>query len=300
MPCSSGKAAFASDHEWDPEAMTKDIMDSRIRFTLSQRNWGRLIAIIKRVGMPFNQLQVAEIGCGTGTCSLMLAFLGASVTLIDCNESVLSETEKCFHAYGATGNFVGADCLEAPPAALRGEYHLVMSGGLAEHFAGEDRLRCFRYHRMLLRNNGLACISVPNRFSPFLQPVLAFRRMTGTFGISLELPYTHGELIHIMREAGFRYGFVSGSASVKRDAFIYSAGFVSALVDCLPPSMSSRLRSWKIRLHSSESGQAGDPAETDIKGECLRHMQAIGPSDPFKTDLIIDHFASGLNLFAMT
>jgi len=280
--------------------MTKNIMNSRIRFNLSQRNWGRLIALIKRAEIPFNQLQVAEIGCGTGTCSLILAFLGASVTLIDCNESVLSETEKCFRAYGASGNLVRADCLEAPPVALRGKYHLVMSGGLAEHFAGEDRLRCILYHRMLLRDHGIACISVPNRFSPFLQSVLSFRRMTGTFGISMEIPYTHDELIRIMREAGFRHGFVSGTASMKRDALIYSAGFVSALVDLFPSRLSTGLRSWKRGLHSSESGRGGDAAETEIKDECRRHMHSIEPNDRFKTDFIIDHFASGLTLFAVT
>jgi hypothetical protein len=300
MPGSSGKAAFASGHEWDPEAMTKNIMRGRIRFTLSQRNWGRLIALIKRAGVPFNQLEVAEVGCGTGTCSLMMAFLGASVTLIDCNENVLSETAKCFQTYGISGNFVGADCLEAPPAALRGKYHLVMSGGLAEHFAGEDRLRCVRYHRMLLRDNGLACIGVPNRFSPFLQSVLSFRRMTGTFGISLEIPYTHDELIRIMHEAGFRHGFVSGSDSLKRDVLIYSAGFVSAFVDLLPSALSAELRSWRRRRRSLQSGQRGDSVETEIGDECLRHMHSIEPSDRFKTDFIMDHFASGLNLFAMT
>ena len=145
-----GGSAVTSVREWDPAAMTEDLMDERIRFTLLQLNWRRLIALIKRTGVPFDQLKVAEVGCGTGTCSLIMAFLGASVTLIDCNENVLRETRKWFDAYGAAGDFVLADCLEQPPAALKGKYHLAMSGGLAEHFAGEDRLRCFRYHRMLL------------------------------------------------------------------------------------------------------------------------------------------------------
>ena len=298
MQLSSGRSADTSDREWDPAAMTNDVMNERIRFTLLQRNWRRLIALIKRAGVPFDQLKVAEVGCGTGTCSLMMALLGASVTLIDCNENVLRETRTWFNAYGAAGDFVQADCLEQPPAALMGKYHLVMSGGLAEHFAGGDRLQCFRYHRMLLGDNGLACIGVPNRYSPFLQSVLAFRRLSGTFGISLEIPYSHEELLRVMHEAGFRHGFVSGSESIGQDMLIYSAGFVSALVDVLPLSLSAKLRSWKSRLRASKGGDEGDPPTSDIRDECRRHMRSIDPDIRFKADYLIDHFASGLNLFA--
>jgi hypothetical protein len=143
MQYSSGCSAVMSDREWDPAAMTKDLMDERIRVTLLRRNWRRLIALIKRTGVPFDQLKVAEVGCGSGTCSLMIALLGASVTLIDCNENVLRETRKWFDAYGAAGDFVQADCLEQPPAALMGKYHLVISGGLAEHFAGKTGCGAF-------------------------------------------------------------------------------------------------------------------------------------------------------------
>jgi SAM-dependent methyltransferase len=298
MQYSSGCTAVMSDREWDPAAMTKDLMDERIRVTLLRRNWRRLIALIKRTGVPFDQLKVAEVGCGSGTCSLMMAFLGASVTLIDCNENVLRETRKWFDAYGAAGDFVQADCLEQPPAALMGKYHLVISGGLAEHFAGEDRLRCFRYHRMLLGANGLACVGVPNRYSPFLQSVLAFRRMSGTFGISLESPYSHEELLRVMHEAGFRHGFVSGSISIGRDMLIHSAGFVSALVDVLPRNLSAKLRSWKCRLRASNGVDEGNPVKPDIQEDCRRHMRSIDPDTRFKTHYGIDHFASGLNLFA--
>jgi hypothetical protein len=298
MQYSSGCPAVMSDRQWDPAAMTQDVMDSRIRFILLQRNWRRLIALIKRTGVPFDQLKVAEVGCGTGTCSLIMAFLGASVTLIDCNENVLRETRKWFDAYGAAGDFVLADCLEQPPAALMGKYHLAMSGGLAEHFAGEDRLRCFRYHRLLLGDSGLACIGVPNRYSPFLQSVLAFRRMSGTFGISLEIPYSHEELICVMHEAGFRHGFVSGSNSIGRDMLIYSAGFASAFADVLPRSLSAKLRSWKSGLRASHGVVEGNPVKPDIKDDCRRHMHSIETDTRFKTHYRIDHFASGLNLFA--
>jgi len=298
MQLSSGRSADTSDREWDPAAMTNDVMNERIRFTLLQRNWRRLIALIKRAGVPFDQLKVAEVGCGTGTCSLMMALLGASVTLIDCNENVLRETRTWFNAYGAAGDFVQADCLEQPPAALMGKYHLVMSGGLAEHFAGEDRLRCFRYHRMLLGDNGLACIGVPNRYSPFLQSVLTFRRLSGTFGISLEIPYSHEELIRVMHEAGFRHGFVSGSNSIGRDMLIYSAGFVSAFVDVLPRSLSAKLRSWKSGLRAPNGVDEGNPVKPDIQDHCRRHMRSIDPDTRFTANYRIDHFASGLNLFA--
>lgn len=296
----SGKATFTSDQEWDPEAITQDIMNNRIRSTLSRRNWGRLIALIKKGGVPFEQLRVAEVGCGTGTASLMLAFLGASVTMIDRNEGVLTETRKCFQSYGVTGNFVRADCLEAPPVELKGQYHVVLSGGLAEHFEGEDRLRCFQYHRRLLRENGLADINVPNRFSPFLQSVVAFRRLTGTFRFSLEIPYTHDELMRIMREAGFRHGFVSGSDSLRHDALIYSAGLISAVVDLLPQRLSVPMRLWKRGLRASECPARGRTAKTNIKLECIRRMHSIQPRERFDADFITDHFASGLHLFAMT
>ena len=50
--------------------------------------------LINWLNKPYGDLKVAEVGCGTGTFSLTLALLGASVTLIDFNAKVLENAKS--------------------------------------------------------------------------------------------------------------------------------------------------------------------------------------------------------------
>jgi SAM-dependent methyltransferase len=204
-------------------------------------------------------LHVIELGCGTGTASLMMSLLGASVTLVDVNPEVLAAAKKNYAAFGCRAEFIQADCLEPAPDSLKESCDLVISGGLAEHFTGIYRLNCLAYHQRLLKAGGLALVGVPNRWSPFYRWIRSFRTLTGTWGIDMEAPFSNPELRILAKEAGFQACEVVGSESLPMDAWVYSRGFLSALVDLLPRRFREGARAWKSRAQSRLAPSPGDP-----------------------------------------
>jgi SAM-dependent methyltransferase len=247
---------------------------------------------------PLHGLRVAEVGCGTGTFSLTLGLLGASVTLIDYNEKALERAKHIYRMFNCPAQFVLADCLQAVPTQLNGAFDLAVSGGLAEHFVGAKRSACIAYHRTLLTDGGLAFIGVPNRRSPFYQWIRWFRGITKTWEIDVEVPYSDGELIALAKEAGFRSYFVLGNALLMRDLKEYSRGFVSALVDLLPKSVQTLARRWKAGYQHGlvRAQQSGDNIPEQCRTMCeTTHRQGSNE----RRYALADKFSAGLILFAV-
>lgn len=282
---------------WDPEEaeLSPQDMARRIESTLSFNSWKRGMAAAARLGVPPDKLRVAEVGCGTGTAALIFGLLGASVTLLDSNQKVLERTKKIYGAFGCAASFIRADCLEPAPEGLAGTFDVVLSGGLAEHFTGDYRKKCFEYHRALLRPGGMAMIGVPNRLSPFYQLVRRFRMVTGTWGPDIEVAFSNPELKALAGSAGFSKCHVAGTSSLSRDLFVYSRGLVSAIVDLLPGSFKEPLRKWKAGREDrtlSQPDPRGD-AEKRCRAafEAAKRTASQGPlsssSDWFNSGLVL-------------
>ncbi len=281
--------------EWHLKtSYAREDVDARIKSTVSRRGWQNVIRLIKQSSKPFEKLKVAEVGCGTGTFSLTLALLGAKVTLIDYNESVLEEAFRIYKLYGCHADCVKGDCCSEPPDNLKNAFDIALSGGLAEHFTGENRQKCISYHKALINEAGFIVIGVPNILSPGYRIVRLFRTLTGTWRISLEKPFSKIELEDYARKLKFERYYVLGNVSLQGDIEDYSLGLVSAVVDILPGSLAGRLRELKRNMLNHDS---------DIQAGCLdAGLYCRNAADSVETaggkDFFADNFSAGIILFA--
>jgi len=231
--------------------------------------------------------------------------LGAKTTLIDADDEALTIARNAFRLYEVEAEFVKADVLNIPPKELVGRFHLVASGGLAEHFAGGNRRNCFAFHRALLTKTGIARIGVPNRFSPFYRMVRGFRELTGTWDLDIEIAYDPDELIRIAEESGFRRCEVCGNNFMRKDIWDYSLGMASAFFDAFP-ALGQPLRKLKGLRRTTMAPQENSasmlsyepqPIETTIASSIDLARQSVGI--PWKAR-IKDKFSAGLILHGFT
>jgi 2-polyprenyl-3-methyl-5-hydroxy-6-metoxy-1,4-benzoquinol methylase len=130
--------------------------------------WQRIVYYILRFGAPFSSLKIAEVGCGTGSFALPLKLLGADATLIDADQNALETARQAYRLYGCDATFLLCDVTQPVSESLAGKFDVVTSNGLAEHFIGEERTKCFAYHRNLSREKGFARIGVRTDSAHFI------------------------------------------------------------------------------------------------------------------------------------
>lgn len=214
--------------------ITKELMISRIQSTISAIGWEKTVQYILKKKISFEHLHIAEVGCGTGTFSLTLGLLGAEVVLIDIDPQAIKMAKEVFNIFECNTEFIQMSVLDPVPEFLINRFDIVISGGLAEHFIGDDRLKCVAFHEALLREGGFSYIGVPNKLSPFYQMVRLFRIVTRTWRMEIEIAYTYWELKRLAKEVGFAEFEVIGNHSLRKDLIDYSLGLISAILDILP------------------------------------------------------------------
>lgn len=285
---------------WDPEEAGSSApeMVRRIEATLKSKYWNHILAVLARGAAPVEKLRIAEVGCGTGTVSLMFGLLGASVALIDYNRKVLEKTKRTYGEFGCGGEFIHADCLKPAPEGLAGAFDVVFSGGLAEHFTGAYRGKCVDYHVSLLKPGGLAVIGVPNRLSPFYQWIRIFRMLTGTWELDVEAPFSNAELKRFAGKSGLKNYYVLGACSLTKDLFVYSRGFLSAAVDLCPKNITAPLRKWKTGVQTRASAHPAPGAYAAQR--CRGSLESAGKG-PFRysPSVLSDWLSSGLFLIGV-
>ena len=284
-----------SEDIWDPDVdISKQTMDRRIKSCTRHFGWQHAVRLMLERGTPFHDLKIAEVGCGTGTISLTFGLLGASITLLDFNRRVLERTKGIYGLFDCTAEFMQADCMGLPRADLRGTFDVVISSGLAEHFIDEDRERCIRYHRFLLKAGGFAYIGVPNTLSPFYQWVRVFRKLTGTWELEIEVPFSPRELKALAKAVGFGKAYIVGNAPLIKDLIDYSRGFGSAVKQLFPVSLQERLHAKK------EDNKVQSSAMSDMRRYChdivalIRRGHFEEPRSP-----LVNNFSAGIILFAL-
>lgn len=251
---------------WDALVIDKPFMDRRLTGACRTVFFGLLVQGIVDRTWNMEGLRYVEVGCGTGTMGLIAAMLGADVTLMDIDEQALSAARRAFALYGCKATFVKADVMGEVPDCLRGKFDVAVSGGLVEHFTGEDRVRVMAYHRKLLGENGFAMISAPNRLSPFYWAVRTISTMSGQWDIDTEIPFTGREMVRNGAAAGFRRSTAAGSAPLRKDALVYGFAVIALLLRLLPGRLRAGIA--RSRLHSRiKKAESGDvTGAKDIAG----------------------------------
>jgi SAM-dependent methyltransferase len=170
-----------------------------------ERRGPRWALIVDRLEATFGSirgLRTIELGSGRGDLSVLLAQRGAEVTLFDQSDKALAEAERRFDRLKLPARFERGDMF-ATPQCNHKTFDVSLSSGVIEHFKGEDRTHAVRAHHDVLRDGGMAIISVPHAWCPSYRLWKAYLELRGWWPYGLEIPYSKRELITRARRAGF-------------------------------------------------------------------------------------------------
>ncbi len=182
------------------------------RETASLR-WKKIKKRILHKYHSFKGLDVIEIGAGRGENSLLMSQRGANVTLLDYSEAALEKAKSLFANFDCTGQFIKADAFNIPNSLLN-NFDISMSFGSAEHFLYPERLQIFNSHFLVLKQNGLSFISVPNVFCfPYRIAQIALKLFNRCK--LPEVPFTHSELRKIADRVGYYPYEIVGSSFIQ-------------------------------------------------------------------------------------
>lgn len=128
-----------------------------------------------------------------GRSSLALALRGAQVVLLDISEVALYRAARLAAALGLAVTCRQEDIFKLP-AELEGQFDVVASFGLVEHFAHELRRESIANHTWLVRPGGIIGIHVPNALCPFYRIWKFIAERMGWWSVGFEKPFTRLEL----------------------------------------------------------------------------------------------------------
>lgn len=198
-----------------------------IQQELSSLRWRKIEKRVIDKYRSFKGLDVIEIGAGRGENALLMGLRGANVTLLDYSELALEKAKSLFSDFNCKAQFIKADVFDIPNNLLN-NFDISMSFGLAEHFICSQRQQIFNSHFLLLKQNGLSFISVPNAFClPYRVSLVVFK-LFRKYKL-LEISFTHSELKKIARSAGYQSYEIIGSSLVKDSFCFLFAQFVPYL-----------------------------------------------------------------------
>ncbi len=163
----------------------------------------------------FKGKKVLEIGCGTGVNSILMASLGAKVSVMDYSRDALDVVGKMSH--GLDIELIHQDMFTS---TIKGEFDLVHSEGVVEHYLMPKRQKVLDVHTAAAKRGGKVLIIVPNAKCPAYRLGKALAEKTGIYGN--EYPYTETELVYRMKKSGLRHEKSLGGE------FLLSAGWALA------------------------------------------------------------------------
>ncbi|MEU4729685.1 class I SAM-dependent methyltransferase [Streptomyces sp. NPDC023588] len=101
---------------WDAAAAAfDDEPDHGMRADHTRAAWARLLHSL----MPTDPVDVLDIGCGTGSVSLLLAEAGHRPTGVDLAPRMVEQARTKFEAAGITGRFLVGDAMMPPTGEQR-------------------------------------------------------------------------------------------------------------------------------------------------------------------------------------
>ncbi len=273
--------------------LTRSQMRDRIKTTCSNLGWREAVRTLLEQGKELKDIKVAEIGCGSGTFSLTFKLLGAEAVLTDADQDALDLAKSVYQIYDTQADdHIKVNVLSDVPDSLKGRFDLVVSAGLAEHFEGEDRVKCFNFHKEMLKEGGFCFIGVPNKLSFPYQFVRWFKERTGKWTIDYENPFTYNELLDVSKKAGYQNSRIVGNHTLIYDMWEYTIGFLAA-IKALFPSKDSvvKKRSEQEVEGDSPNDELGivENAVNQIRKE-LHQKKRIRLRDKFSAGIILFGF----------
>jgi 2-polyprenyl-3-methyl-5-hydroxy-6-metoxy-1,4-benzoquinol methylase len=167
----------------------------------SSIRWQRIEKIIFREFGSFKNLRIIEIGAGAGTNTALALQRGAKVTILDYSTKALKRAREFFASNNLSAEFLKQDALSLPKN-LYSKYDVSMSFGLSEHFKGPERIKINKAHFDLIRNGGIAFISVPNKYNLPYRLFKFVAKLAGEWKVGEEFPYSRQEFKKICKKIG--------------------------------------------------------------------------------------------------
>jgi 2-polyprenyl-3-methyl-5-hydroxy-6-metoxy-1,4-benzoquinol methylase len=163
--------------------------------------------------------KVLEIGCGTGINSVLMARAGAHVTLLDSSKEALGIAKRLLDSFSLKGKLVYRDAFYH---GFEGEFDLVHSEGVIEHFKGRYRQDIMDSHSRAAKMGGMVLIIVPNMKCPPYRIGKFLAEKTGTWIYGNEYPYSSKELDFRMRKSGLEVEMMSGAEIAFSPGWLFS------------------------------------------------------------------------------
>ncbi len=165
----------------------------------------------------FKGKKVLELGCGTGINSVLMALRGAKVTLLDSSREALEIVDKILDIFSQDGDIIHGNALEHD---FDGEFDIVHSEGVIEHFLGKERQKIIDAHSQALKKNGKAVIIAPNSKCPPYRVGKFISEKLGVWMHGGEYPFSRKELEFRVKRSGLRIEKTMGGE------FVFSFGWL--------------------------------------------------------------------------
>lgn len=127
------------DSEWERTSLegTKARLEKMLANPSHLEAYYPLVRLARRNSL--RNLKGLEVGCGCGSYSLILKKVGiiSEVTLLDISQTGLDLARKLFASFGEKCQTIRGNAMNLPFAD--GEFDLVLSGGLLEHFKPDEQ-----------------------------------------------------------------------------------------------------------------------------------------------------------------
>ncbi|MDD5530056.1 MAG: class I SAM-dependent methyltransferase [bacterium] len=159
--------------------------------------------ILDLIDEPLVGKKILDAGC-TPVVSLLFAFLGAEVTMLDISKGEMKRAYDLARSLGIQNriNFITADIFHLP---FNKVFDITLNNGVIEHFDNlVDVIQCMKTS---VHTNGKICLLVPNKwtFHTFLfRPLARHRRNYYWDYMGREKSYTPYQLGCLMNRAGLR------------------------------------------------------------------------------------------------
>lgn len=168
----------------------------------------------------FSGKRVIELGCGTGINTILMAKRGARVTFLDFSKDSLDIVRRNMEQEGVDGEFILGDMFDVD---IGGQFDIVHSEGVVEHFLGEQRQGVVDRHAEAARRGGRVVVIVPQVGSLFYRAGKFMAEATGSWIHGREHPYGRRELVRRLSRAGLDVERVSGGELLMAFGWLFSA-----------------------------------------------------------------------------
>ena len=189
------------------------------------------------LGSNFKGKRVLEFGCGTGVNSIMMASLGAKVSVMDYSREALDIVDMLSGSLDI--ELIHMDMFTSE---IENEFDVVHSEGVVEHYLMPKRQEILDIHSIAAKRGGKVLIIVPNAKNFPYRIGKSLSEKLGLWIYGHEYPYTRDELIYRMEKSGLSYEKDFGSEFLLSLTWAFAPLWLPGYAKFLRRGMKSPLR----------------------------------------------------------